>query len=159
MKNPTLIILIFTFIVFTCSTYANQKQSKELRMSVTGKYEVSLEPQNDEVAPAGRMIINKKYSGGLVGVGVGQMISKRTESGTAVYSAIEEFDGSVDGKTGGFTLIHTGHMSAEGQILDVTVLNGSGTGELKSISGSLEIIQEDKEHKYVLSYVFNDELQ
>lgn len=123
-------------------------------MSATGKFEVSLEPQNDGIAPAGRMIINKKYSGALIGVGVGQMISKRTESGTAVYSAIEEFEGSINGKTGGFTLIHFGQMSAQGQTLDVTIVSGSGTGELQGISGALEIIQEDKEHKYVLNYDF-----
>jgi hypothetical protein len=152
MRNCALTILIFTFIVFTCSTDASQKQTKELSMSTTGKFEVSLEPQNDDIAPVGRMILNKEYSGGLVGVGVGQMISKRTGGGTAAYSAIEEFEGSVDGKTGGFTLIHSGQMSAQGQTLEVTILSGSGVGELSGISGSLEIIQEDKEHKYVLYY-------
>ena len=43
------------------------------------------------------------------------MISKRTENGTAVYYAIEEFSGSVKGKNGGFTLVHKGHMSKESQ--------------------------------------------
>ena len=49
-------------------------------MSATGIFEVNLDPQNDENAPAGRMIIDKKYSGALVGKGIGQMISKRTET-------------------------------------------------------------------------------
>jgi len=122
-------------------------------MSATGKFEISLEPQNDENAPAGRMIIDKKYSGGLVGSGLGQMISKRTEAGSAVYSAIEEFEGSLNGKKGAFTLVHYCEMSAEGQKLNVNIVAGSGLGELENISGSLEIIQEDNTHKYVLNYI------
>ena len=58
------------------------------------------------MAPAGRMIIHKQYTGNVVGKG--QMISKRTAKGVAAYSAIEEFMGSVDGKKGAFILIHTG---------------------------------------------------
>ena len=121
-------------------------------MSATGIFEVNLDPQNDENAPAGRMIIDKKYSGALVGKGIGQMISKRTETGSAIYSAIEEFEGSLDGKKGAFTLVHYGEMSATGQKLEVNIVADSGLGELENISGSLKIIQEDKMHKYVLNY-------
>jgi|GEM_PF-1000134 len=152
MKNLTRITLIFTFMVLSPMAKADEKQTKETTMSVTGIFEISLEPQNDENVPAGRMLIDKKYSGGLVGSGLGQMISKRTKTGSAVYSAIEEFEGSLDGKKGAFTLVHYGEMSAEGQKLNVNIVAGSGSGELENISGSLEIIQEDKTHKYVLNY-------
>ena len=121
-------------------------------MSATGKFEINMAPQEDEDAPAGRLVINKQYSGGLAGNGIGQMISKRTENGVAVYYAIEEFEGSLDGKTGSFTLVHSGFMSAQTQSLEVLILEGSGSGELVSISGSLKIIQEDGEHLYVLDY-------
>lgn len=90
------------------------------------------------------------YSGGMQG-SIGQMISKRTAGG-AVYSAIEEFSGTVDGKQGGFTLFHTGVMSASGQTLNITIVEGSGTGELNSISGSLSIKQENGQHYYELDY-------
>ena len=150
MKNLIRIILIFT--LFSSLANADEKQSKEIIMSATGIFEVNLDPQNDENAPAGRMIIDKKYSGALVGKGIGQMISKRTETGAAVYSAIEEFEGSLDGKKGAFTLVHYGEMSSEDQKLEVNIVAGSGAGELESISGSLKIIQEDKMHKYVLNY-------
>ena len=139
-------------MALSTTSNADEKKSKEIIMSATGKFEISLEPQNDENAPAGRMIIDKKYSGGLVGSGLGQMISKRTEAGSAVYSAIEEFEGSLNGKKGAFTLVHYGEMSAEGQKLNVNIVAGSGLGELENISGSLEIIQENNTHKYVLNY-------
>ena len=121
-------------------------------MSTSGTFEVNLEPQQDENAPAGRMIINKKYSGGIEGTGIGQMISRRTDGGVAVYYAIEEFEGSVDGKTGSFTLIHNGYMSSETQSLEIRILQGSGGGELAGISGSMDIIQNDGEHTFVLRF-------
>ncbi len=121
-------------------------------MSTTGTFEVSLKPQEDADYPAGRMLIAKTYSGGLVGSGTGQMISKRTEGGAAVYHAIEEFEGSLDGKSGGFTLVHSGFMDKETQSLEVVILEGSGTGDLATIRGSMAITQGGGGHSYELSY-------
>lgn len=121
-------------------------------MTATGTFEVNFEPQQDEDAPAGRMILRKEYSGDLEGTGIGQMISKRTDGGAAAYSAVEEFEGTVDGKKGAFTLIHNGFMSKEAQSLEVIILQGSGSGGLQNISGSLNIIQEEGKHSYELTY-------
>ena len=121
-------------------------------MSAKGTFEVNLTPQTDAVSPAGRMVIDKVYLGDIEGSGVGQMISKRTESGAAAYYAIEEFSGSVKGKRGAFTLMHQGHMSKEAQSLEVTILEGSGSGELESITGSMVIAQGANGHTYELKY-------
>ncbi len=126
--------------------------SKQTQESVNGSFDVIMEPQQDSDAPVGRMLIKKQYTGGLSGSGIGQMLSKRTESGTAVYLAIEEFEGSLDGKVGSFTLVHNGIMSAEAQSLEVKILQGSGNGELENISGSMEISQADGGHQYTFSY-------
>ena len=50
------------------------------------------------------------------------------------------------------TLLHSGHMSKESQSLEVTILAGSGSGELQDISGSLLIIQDADGHRYELTY-------
>jgi hypothetical protein len=121
-------------------------------MIAKGIFEVDLRPQADGDFPAGRMVIDKTYSGDMTGSGKGQMISKRTESGIAVYYAIEEFSGTVQGKSGAFTLIHKGHMSAESQSLDIKILEGSGSGELENISGSKAITQDLDGHSYELVY-------
>lgn len=121
-------------------------------MSVNGTFEVELTPQKDDIAPAGRMLISKKYTGSMQGVGSGQMISKRTDNGVAIYSAIEEFDGLVEGAVGTFTLVHNGYMSSEKQMLDIKILDGSGTGDLKNISGAMKITQDDGGHQYELTY-------
>ncbi len=125
--------------------------TKENNMTLSGSFEVTLEPQQDEVAPAGRMIIHKVYSGALQGEGTGQMVSKRTSSGDAVYFAIEEFTGVLEGKKGGFTLLHKGFMSASSESLDIDILPGSGSGQLEGIRGSMSIIRDGGSHSYSLS--------
>ena len=121
-------------------------------MLASGSFDVVLEPQEDKDAPAGRMLISKEYHGDMQGKGVGQMLSCRTERGDSVYSAIEEFSGTVNGKKGKMTLFHTGKMSEGEQSLSITIVGGSGQGELVSIEGSLFIIQEDDLHQYTVEY-------
>lgn len=109
-------------------------------------------PQQDDEAPAGRMTLNKSFEGEMAGTGTGQMISKRLENGTAVYFAIEEFSGTIHGKSGGFTFLHKGSMDSESQSLEIEILAGSGSDELEKISGSMNIIQEGGNHAYELTY-------
>ena len=120
--------------------------------TANGTFEVDLTPQEDIGSPAGRMLIQKTYLGDIKGTGTGQMISKRTENGAAVYYAIEEFSGSVKGRAGEFTLVHKGHMSQKTQSLEVTILEGSGNGELQGISGSMLIVQDANGHKYEMKF-------
>lgn len=150
-KIPLCSYILFLTIYLTPSAY-----SKEITMSEIGTFEVTLSPQQDDVSPAGRMLIHKEYSGILTGVGQGQMISKRTSSGNAVYSAIEEFEGLVEGKKGKFTLIHQGVMSAEKQELTIYILSGSGSEELIGIEGNLAITQKDNKHYYEFTYTLPD---
>lgn len=126
--------------------------SQLIQESVNGSFDVAMEPQKDSDAPVGRMLIKKQYSGGLSGSGIGQMLSKHTESGIAIYVAIEEFEGSLGGKVGSFTLVHNGFMTADSQTLEVKILQGSGSDELENISGSMEISQADGGHQYTLTY-------
>lgn len=121
-------------------------------MIAKGKFEIKMKPQDDDEAPAGRFILDKSYSGDLQGVANGQMISKRIEGGTAIYFAIEEFAGSLNGKKGAFTLAHSGYMDNESQTLEIKIVDGSGSNELVSISGSLSIQQRDGDHFYELTY-------
>ncbi len=95
-------------------------------MSAKGTFEVNLTPQEDADSPAGRMVIDKTYLGDINGSGIGQMISKRTSGGAAVYFVIEEFSGAIKGLSGAFSLIHKGYMSKESQSLEVVILEGSG---------------------------------
>lgn len=121
-------------------------------MNASGEFEVNLEPQAEDSHPVGRMLINKTYTGELLGTGIGQMISKSSEAGYAVYSALEEFKGSIGKKTGSFTLFHIGKMSATEQSLEISIVPGSGTEQLAGIAGQLSITQEQGGHQYLLEY-------
>jgi len=147
-------LLIFALFgsasVIAESNLSNLGEAKT--MSAIGTFEITLDPQQDEVAPVGRIVIIKQYSGGMDGTGAGQMISKRTDSGVAVYSAIEEFSGNVDGKSGSFTLHHYGYMDNNSMELKIEIIPGSGTGKLESITGQLVIEQKDGQHNYHLDY-------
>lgn len=132
--------------------FSVESSVKEAAMTSSGSFEVALTPQEDADFPAGRMFIDKTYSGDMQGSGIGQMISKRTADGAAVYYAIEEFSGILNGKAGSFTLVHKGFMNAESQMLDVSILEGSGGGELQGITGLMIISQRDGGHYYELSY-------
>ena len=123
-----------------------------MNMTAEGSFEIDLEPQSDPTAPMGRMLISKTYGGNIEARGTGQMLSKRTDNGVAVYCAIEEVVGSVDGKTGTFTLLHNGYMSSERQSLEIQIVEGTGTGELTNIQGTLEISQSESGHSYELNY-------
>ena len=121
-------------------------------MTAKGSFDIDLEPQTDPIAPTGRMLIKKVYDGDIKATGTGQMLSKRTAGGVAVYCAIEEVEGSVDGKSGTFTLLHNGYMSTNRQSLEIQIVEGTGTNELANIQGSLEITQSETGHSYELNY-------
>ncbi|MBT0586274.1 DUF3224 domain-containing protein [Alteromonas oceanisediminis] len=118
-----------------------------------GKFTVAMEPHHDGVFDAGRMSLNKNYSGDLVATGKGQMLSHRSAvRGSAGYVAIELVTGILDGKQGSFVLQHHGVMQGETQSLSISIVPDSGTEALASIAGSMEITISEGEHFYTLNY-------
>ncbi len=122
-----------------------------MTLKATGQFAVNILPQQDAIG-AGRMVIEKDYEGELQGTGKGQMLSKQIDGGTSVYCAIEEFEGKLDGKAGGFTLLHQGKMTSEARELSISVIEGSGSGELSSLAGSMQINQDENSHTYIFEY-------
>lgn len=127
-------------------------------MVTSGKFEVSLSPMDvahptDNPVCIGRMSINKVFSGGLTGNSKGEMLSVRSSTpGSAGYVAMEEFEGTLDGKKGRFFLQHFGTMSAQGQHLLLEVVPDTGEGELEGISGNMNIQIDNGEHSYHFEY-------
>ena len=88
-----------------------------------------------------------------MGTGEGEMISGGDpKQGAAGYVAIEVFNGTLAGKTGSFALQHLATMDQNGPKMSVVVVPGSGTGELKGISGTFEIQIANGRHSYHLDY-------
>ncbi|MFY1825854.1 DUF3224 domain-containing protein [Myxococcus fulvus] len=104
-------------------------------------------------SPIGRLSIDKRYHGELEGTGVGQMLATLDASQSGGYVALERVTGTLEGRKGSFTLMHTGSMSRGAFKVVGSVVPESGTDELQGISGAYEIqIDEKGVHLYVLDY-------
>lgn len=119
-----------------------------------GIFSVKMEPKSS--APADGLTsfsMEKQFQGDLVGQSKGEMISAGDyKLGTAGYVAIEHFTGTLDGKSGSFALAQMATMDHGSQSMQVVVVPGSGTGQLKGITGTLVIKIENGQHFYELDY-------
>ena len=123
----------------------------------SGTFEVKLNPQapDDEVGDptVGRMLIDKQFHGDLEATSKGQMLAVRTDvEGSAGYVAMERVTGTLHGRSGAFTLQHSGTMTRGAQQLSVTVVPDSGTGELVGLAGTMTIDIVDGKHFYNFDY-------
>lgn len=127
-------------------------------MKVSGEFEVDLKPLDsyatgENGVTLGRMSIDKTFSGGLTGISKGEMLTAMTSvKGSAGYTAIEQFSGSLSGKKGSFVLQHFATMQGEKNSMRLEVVPDSGTGELEGVSGKMIIRIEDGKHFYDFGY-------
>ena len=125
----------------------------------TGAFEVKMAPYEHTVdASISAFSMDKTYSGALKATAKGEMLAGGDrKTGHAGYVALEVVNGTLDGKTGSFALMHTATM-AKGTApeMSVRIVPGSGTGELSGIYGTLLIhIAADGSHSYTLRYAFS----
>ena len=139
---------------------AAPENERKAAMHATGTFEVKITPEGSDAAPQGgvptaRMGLAKTFTGGMAGLAIGTMMTAGApEPGqAAVYVAIDQFDGSVDGRSGGFILVHRGMMTKAGAgDLSVMIAPDTGTGELEGIEGTFAIEMADGVHRYDLAY-------
>lgn len=109
------------------------------------------EPQSSDEADGtqfSRVAIGKTFTGGVEGTSVVEMLTAITDTSRA-YVGFERLSVSVDGHKGSFVL----HHSAGEQGMSLSILPGSGTGELSGISGGAEITQDaEGNHTFTLTY-------
>lgn len=127
-------------------------------MQISGKFTVALSPLTTyaegvtDVTHA-RMSIDKTFEGELSATSKGEMLSTMTSvQGSAGYVAMEQVQGVLAGKSGGFVLQHFGIMQGEAHELTINVIPNSGYGELKGLSGTMNIRNEDGQHFYDFDY-------
>jgi Protein of unknown function (DUF3224) len=125
---------------------------------VSGSFEVKIEPQNADNAPAresglGRMSIDKQFHGDLEATSKGEMLSfMNRDAGSGGYVALERVTGTLGGRSGSFVLEHNATMDHGAPMLNIIVVPGSGTGELAGISGTMKIRIESGKHFYDFDY-------
>ena len=123
----------------------------------SGTFVVNLSPQPpDEYfdgTTLGRRSMDKQFQGDLDATSKGQMLSAVTAvKGSAGYVAIEKVSGTLQGRRGTFVLQHSSSMNKGVPQQSITVVPGSGTEELRGLSGSMVISITDGQHRYDFEY-------
>ena len=163
MKRIKINAIHITAIFFAAATMAAAQSVNlsntvsTMKKSAKGTFEVKVMPVKDDETTAveciGRLSLNKTWAGDLVGTSKGQMLgSSDTSQTTGGYVAMEVFTGTLNGKKGTFGLQHIGTMGGGKFDINVKVVPGSGTEELKGLAGKLKIIIADGKHSYELAY-------
>jgi len=128
----------------------------------TGPFDVTLTPRPDPAGVGdpvvGRMSLDKAFHGDLEATSKGQMLAVRSSvKGSAGYVAIERVVGTLHGRSGSFSLQHSGTMTRGTPKQSITVVPDSGTDELAGLGGTMTIeVQPGGKHLYRFDYSFAD---
>ena len=130
-------------------------------MQARGSFDVELTPQpgSDTAGDPtiGRMAIAKRFQGDLEGTSRGEMLATRTEvEGSAGYVALERVTATLHGRSGSFSLQHSGVMDRGRKGLTITVVPDSATEGLVGLKGTMDIQVGGGAHSYVFDYTLPD---
>jgi hypothetical protein len=127
-------------------------------MHVKGTFDVKIEPLAERPGVPQSMALHKQYHGALEASSVGEMLAGGNQkAGSAGYVAFETVTGTLDGRSGSFSIQQFGLMTAGKPEMRVEIVPGSGVGALTGIVGSMKIDFGPKgEHFYTLDYSIPD---
>lgn len=106
--------------------------------------------ETTETPTLSRVTVKKSFDGEVKGESTGELLMCASADGAAGYTILDRFFVEIEGRKGSFVAIHGGmtdEMKAFGRIVP-----GSGTGELKGISGTLEFKSDDEGKRIVLDF-------
>lgn len=126
-------------------------------MRIQGLFEVKVQPEpafdTHEGVALGRVQVDKRFSGPLDATSQVHMLAAHTPTeGSGAYVAVERIRGRVEGREGSFVVIHSGVMTRGARSLTLGLVPDSGTGELKGITGTMDIQIVEGRHHYTLEY-------
>jgi hypothetical protein len=92
------------------------------------------------------------------GKSAGEILMFSAPDGSAAYTILDKFTVELEGRKGSFAAIHGAtHSPKQTSRAIGTILQGSGTGELAGISGTIEFIQGENGKNIILEYLLEDE--
>ena len=83
-----------------------------------------------------RAEINQSYEGSMQGESSLQYLMVYRPDGTAGFTGVERFCGTIEGRQGSFVMVHSGKFETGTASSKWCIVNGSGTDELAGIEGS-----------------------
>jgi hypothetical protein len=82
-----------------------------------------------------RATVTKSYQGDIEGEGKVEYLMMYRTAGSASFTGLERVTGGIGGRSGSFVLQHSGTFEDGVAKVILTVVPGSGTGELRGIKG------------------------
>jgi hypothetical protein len=123
-----------------------------LSKQANGRFEVQSQPTGSFADGIGRVSVTKTFHGDIVGSSEGEMLAFRAPvAGSAGYVLLERATVSVEGRGGTFVLQHFGLMEGGVPEARISVVPGSGTGDLAGIAGDMTIDPANN-HSYTFTY-------
>ncbi|MGC2237772.1 MAG: DUF3224 domain-containing protein [Pyrinomonadaceae bacterium] len=114
----------------------------------------------DEMADSpmlSRGTVKKAFEGETTGESAGEILMFSAADGSAAYTILDKFSVELGGRKGTFVAIHGAtHSPKETSRALGTILQGSGTGELKGISGTMEFKSDENGKNITLDYSIED---
>jgi hypothetical protein len=160
LRSVALLALLTALPLFsqTPASKPTQSNGSAIPMShAKGTFDVKATPapgdDKSKDSGVGRFLLDKQFHGDLDAHSVGVMLAAgNPATGSAGYVAMETVTGTLTGHSGSFSLQQSGIMDKGALSMTVTVVPGTGTGELAGISGTMQIIIADGKHSYDLAY-------
>jgi hypothetical protein len=151
MRSITSTLLIGAALLTIGFAQAKESPTKH---HARGTFTVNIQPLTPPPADGlARFSIDKQIHGDLEAATKGEMFSGGDpKSGAAGYVAIEVVTGTLAGRHGTFALQQMATMDENGPKMNIVVVPGSGTGDLKGIAGTFTIEIADGKHSYDLEY-------
>ena len=101
-----------------------------------------------------RARVKKVYSGGLKGDGTVEYVMTHRSDGSAIFVGYESFLGILDGRTGSFVFHHVGTFTDGAVKSTWTIAEGTATGDLTGLSGSVDFSAGHQE-EYPVTFTFD----
>ena len=136
-------------------------KGKPMTRHAAGTFEVKVQPLPEDEKVAGlkvaRFGFDKQWKGDLEGTSKGEMMATGAgDKGSGGYVAVEQVTGRLQGREGGFAVVHKGTMEGGAFDLVIDVVPGSGTGQLAGLSGRIRITIAEGKHSYDIDYALPD---
>jgi hypothetical protein len=161
MKTPTPLLPALAVLILTAvapATATTPAATEPAAMHATGHFDVKVSPQtpdNPQARASGlaRLSLDKQFHGDLDAASQGEMLATGDGTTSGAYVALEKVSGKLRGRSGSFVLVHRALMvDGTPQEWTVTVVPGSGTGELAGLAGAMTIAIAGGRHDYELAY-------
>jgi hypothetical protein len=159
LRLPATFRILLSALMLSVTTPLDAQRTPALPNHAKGTFDVKTIPQPGDAAVDGgfgRLLLDKTFHGALNATSKGTMLGfQAVDKSGAGYVALELVTGTLDGREGSFVLQHSGTMRGAEQSLSITVVPGSGTGQLAGLAGDFAIQIAGKQHSYDFAYTLN----